>query len=75
MADDDSTTTEQTEEQTEEERAADEALRASDWLRWALAQRDRGAAARRFADHLARRFPNPDNTTSTDSTTEGRNNS
>lgn len=44
-------------EQTEEERAADEALRVSDWPRWAIAQRDRGALAQRFLDGLARRYP------------------
>lgn len=44
-------------EQTEEERAADEALRVSDWPRWALAQRDCGALAQRFLDGLARHHP------------------
>ncbi len=52
MPDDDTTTT----EPTEEEQAADEKLRETDPIRWQLARRDRGAAARRFVAGLAARY-------------------
>lgn len=46
----------QADSETEDERAADEALHVADPFRWALARMDRGAAARRFAADLARRY-------------------
>lgn len=52
-------------EPTEEERAAAEALRESDWPRFALAQRDPGALTRRALDGIAHHHPDtphdPDN--------------